>query len=915
MGQTTSLGFGRLLTEPKTEAYKSIKWVKRDSVIMNPMTNVAVFEQKGVEFPEDWSLNAINIVAQKYFTGSPGTKERESSLKHLIDRVADTITRQGLQEGYFDNEDEAENYKQELKYILATQRAAFNSPVWFNIGAKERSQQASACFILGIEDTMPAILNWYKEEGMIFKGGSGSGVNLSPIRASVEKLGKSAGTASGPLSFMRGADASAGAIKSGGKTRRAAKMVILNVDHPDVEEFIWCKAIEERKARALQDAGFDMSLDGRDSFSVQYQNANNSVRVTDEFMQAVLDDADWDLKAVKDGATVKTVKARDLFRQFSEAAWECADPGMQFDTTINKWHTAPNAGRINASNPCSEYMHLDNSACNLASINLLKYLKEDSTFDIDAFKHTVEVMFTAQEILVGYSEYPTEGITKNARAYRELGLGYANLGALLMAQGLPYDSEEGRAQAAAITALMTGHAYATSAKMAKRVGPFAGYHKDREAMINVIKMHRSAVSEINASLVSEELLSAAAQSWDEAVELAELYGVRNSQASVLAPTGTIGLMMDCDTTGIEPDLGLVKIKKLVGGGTMSIVNQTVPRALKALGYTTKQAKEIVEYIDSEKTITGAPNLKKEHLNVFACSMGDNPIHYMGHVKMMSAVQPFISGAISKTVNMPEEATVEDIENLHIEAWKLGLKAVAIYRDNCKVGQPLSMAKKEGDKEEVKASVDSEKIIVKGAVRRKLPKMRSAKTFSFSVAGSKGYVTVGEFEDGTPGEVFMKIAKQGSTLAGVMDALAISVSYGLQYGVPLKSYVHGLTNMAFAPSGITDDTEIRTAASLVDYIFKRLGKSYLSFDDQLELGLVSPESYMDQQTTLLENQNVEEKEQQSIESFTVAVEESAKIDSKLKHDDTAPICYNCGNQTQKAGSCYVCSSCGSTTGCS
>lgn len=915
MGQTTSLGFGRLLTEPKTEAYKSIKWVKRDSVIMNPMTNVAVFEQKGVEFPEDWSLNAINIVAQKYFTGSPGTKERESSLKHLIDRVADTITRQGLQEGYFDNEDEAENYKQELKYILATQRAAFNSPVWFNIGAKERSQQASACFILGIEDTMPAILNWYKEEGMIFKGGSGSGVNLSPIRASVEKLGKSAGTASGPLSFMRGADASAGAIKSGGKTRRAAKMVILNVDHPDVEEFIWCKAIEERKARALQDAGFDMSLDGRDSFSVQYQNANNSVRVTDEFMQAVLDDADWDLKAVKDGETVKTVKARDLFRQFSEAAWECADPGMQFDTTINKWHTAPNAGRINASNPCSEYMHLDNSACNLASINLLKYLKEDSTFDIDAFKHTVEVMFTAQEILVGYSEYPTEGITKNARAYRELGLGYANLGALLMAQGLPYDSEEGRAQAAAITALMTGHAYATSAKMAKRVGPFAGYHKDREAMINVIKMHRSAVSEINASLVSEELLSAAAQSWDEAVELAELYGVRNSQASVLAPTGTIGLMMDCDTTGIEPDLGLVKIKKLVGGGTMSIVNQTVPRALKALGYTTKQAKEIVEYIDSEKTITGAPHLKKEHLNVFACSMGDNPIHYMGHVKMMSAVQPFISGAISKTVNMPEEATVEDIENLHIEAWKLGLKAVAIYRDNCKVGQPLSMAKKEGDKEEVKASVDSEKIIVKGAVRRKLPKMRSAKTFSFSVAGSKGYVTVGEFEDGTPGEVFMKIAKQGSTLAGVMDALAISVSYGLQYGVPLKSYVHGLTNMAFAPSGITDDTEIRTAASLVDYIFKRLGKSYLSFDDQLELGLVSPESYMDQQTTLLENQNVEEKEQQSIESFTVAVEESAKTDSKFKHDDTAPICYNCGNQTQKAGSCYVCSSCGSTTGCS
>ena len=913
MGQTTSLGFGRLFTQPKTEAYKSLKWVKRDSVIMNPMTNIAVFEQKDVEFPDNWSLNAINIVAQKYFTGTPGTKERESSLKHLIDRVADTITRQGLQEGYFDNDDEAEDYRQELKYILATQRAAFNSPVWFNIGAKERSQQASACFILGIEDTMPAILNWYKEEGMIFKGGSGSGVNLSPIRASVEKLGKSAGTASGPLSFMRGADASAGAIKSGGKTRRAAKMVILNVDHPDIEEFIWCKAIEERKARTLQEAGFDMSLDGKDSFSVQYQNANNSVRVTDDFMQAVVDDADWDLRGVKTGEPTKTIKARELFRQISEAAWECADPGMQFDTTINKWHTSPNAGRINASNPCSEYMHLDNSACNLASINLLKYLNEDNTFDIEAFKHTVEVIFTAQEILVGYSEYPTEKITKNARAYRELGIGYANLGALLMAQGLPYDSDEGRAQAAAITALMTGHAYATSAKMARRVGPFAGFHKDREAMLNVLKMHRAEVSHINASLVAEELLSAAAQAWDEAVELSELYGVRNSQASVLAPTGTIGLMMDCDTTGIEPDLGLVKIKKLVGGGTMSIVNQTVPRALAALGYTSKQVKEIVAYIDTEKTITGAPHLKKEHHNVFACSMGDNPIHYMGHVKMMSAVQPFISGAISKTVNMPEDVTVEDVENLHIEAWKLGLKAVAIYRDNCKVGQPLSMAKKEGTEETAKESAIEDKIVVKGTIRKKLPKMRNAKTFSFSVAGSKGYVTVGEFEDGTPGEIFMKIAKQGSTLAGVMDALAISVSYGLQYGVPLKSYVHGLTNMSFAPSGITDDAEIRTAASLVDYIFKRLGRSYLSFDDQLELGLVSPESFMEQQTTLLEETVVAN---QSVETQAIQVNlpETAKT-TMTKNDDTAPICYNCGNQTQKAGSCYVCSSCGSTTGCS
>ena len=657
------------------------------------MTNTPVFEQRGVEFPEGWSQNAINIVAQKYFSGTPGTSDRETSLKHLVDRVADTITRHGMQEGYFESASEAEDYREELKYILATQRAAFNSPVWFNIGAQERSQQASACFILGVDDSMPSILNWYTEEGLIFKGGSGSGVNLSQIRSSKERLGKSAGTASGPLSFMRGADSSAGAIKSGGKTRRAAKMVILNADHPDIEAFIWCKAIEERKAWVLQENGFDMMLDGKDSFSVQYQNANNSVRVSDEFMQAVVDDSEWNLKAVTTGNTLKTLSARQLMRQIAEATWECADPGMQFDTTVNRWHTTPNAGRINGSNPCSEYMHLDNSACNLASINLLKYLDQDGTFDIKAFVHTVEVMFTAQEILVGYSEYPTEKITKNARAYRELGIGYANLGALLMALGLPYDSDEGRALAAAITALMTGHSYATSSRIARVVGPFAGFHKDREAMLNVLRMHREEVSKIDASHVPEELLSAAASSWDEAVELGELYGVRNSQASLLAPTGTIGLMMDCDTTGIEPDLGLVKVKKLVGGGTMHIVNQTVPRALRVLGYSPSQVEEIVSYIDTEKTIIGAPGLKDDHKNVFACSMGDNAIHYLGHVKMMAAVQPFLSGAISKTVNMPEDVTVDDVEQLHIDAWRLGLKSVAIYRDNCKVGQPLSMAKK------------------------------------------------------------------------------------------------------------------------------------------------------------------------------------------------------------------------------
>lgn len=931
MAQTTILARRRFFTPAKSKGYDQLKWVTRDSVIMNPASGKPVFEQKDVEFPEGWSLNAINIVAQKYFTGTPGSDERESSLKHLIDRVVDTITRQGIQEGYF-SEAEAEDFREELKYILATQRAAFNSPVWFNIGAPGRSQQASACFILAVEDTMPSILNWYKEEGMIFKGGSGSGINISSLRSSVEKLGKSAGTASGPLSFMRGADASAGAIKSGGKTRRAAKMVILNADHPDVEDFIWCKAIEERKARVLQEAGYDMSLDGKDIFSVQYQNANNSVRVTDEFMQAVVDNSDWDLKAVTNGEAVKTVRARDLFRQISEAAWECADPGMQFDTTINRWHTTPKAGRINGSNPCSEYMHLDNSACNLASINLLKYLNEDGSFDIEAFRHTVELVFTAQEILVGYSEYPTENITKNAKAYRELGLGYANLGAMLMAMGLPYDSDEGRAIAAAITALMTGHAYATSARLAGRVGPFKGYNKDRDGMTRVLKMHREAVSAIDAGLVSEELLSAAASAWDEAVELGQLHGVRNAQASVLAPTGTIGLMMDCDTTGIEPDLGLVKFKKLVGGGTMNIVNQTVPRALKVLGYTKAQIDDIVSHIDVEKTIEGAPHLKEEHYDVFSCSMGYNPIHYMGHVKMMSAVQPFISGAISKTVNMPEDATVEDVEQLHIESWKLGLKAVAIYRDNCKVAQPLSMAKKGGNannEQEPAATVTTEavndKFIVKGAVRRPLPRVRNSKTFSFKVADSKGYVTVGEYEDSTPGEVFINFSKHGSTLRGIMDAFAISVSHGLQYGVPLKTYVSAFMNTSFAPAGITDDPDIRTASSITDYIFRRLAFTYLPFDDRLELGLASLDDLpTDEQTSLLNDMPImdlpEDKGSTPVETIptplaTTGTSQPAASAKPAMADDTAPLCYNCGNQTQKAGSCYVCTSCGSTTGCS
>ncbi len=939
MGQTTDSGVRRLFTEPKSKGYDALTWVKRDSLLKNPFTNEVVFEQKEVEIPESWSMNALNIVAQKYFTGTPGDKDRETSLKHLIDRVVDTVTRQGQQEGYFDSNAEAETFREELKYILASQRAAFNSPVWFNIGAADRAQQASACFILGVDDTMPSILQWYTDEGMIFKGGSGSGVNISSIRSSVEKLGKSAGTASGPLSFMRGADASAGAIKSGGKTRRAAKMVILNSDHPDVEEFIWCKAIEERKARVLQEAGYDMSLDGKDIFSVQYQNANNSVRVTDDFMQAVVDDKDWDLKAIKDGRTVRTVKARNLFRQFAEAAWECADPGMQFDTVINKWHTTPNAGRINGSNPCSEYMHLDNSACNLASINLLKYMNDDFSFDIESFKHTVELIFTAQEILVGYSVYPTERITKNAKAYRELGIGYANLGALLMAQGLPYDSNEGRAQAAAITALLTGHSYATSAKMARKVGPFAGFHKDRDGMLNVLRMHREAVDHIDPSMVSEDLLSAATTAWDEAVELGELYGVRNSQASVLAPTGTIGLMMDCDTTGIEPDLGLVKVKKLVGGGTMSIVNQTVPRALRALGYTDEQVTDIIAYIDTEKTILGAPHLQKEHEPVFACSMGDNSIHYLGHVKMMAAVQPFLSGAISKTVNMPETATVEDVEQLHIDAWNMGLKAIAIYRDNCKVAQPLSMAKKDGDEKKPAEAVapavaaatvtDDSRIVVKGAVRRLLPRKRNSRTYRFVLADLKGFFTVGEYPDGTPGELFISVSRQGSTLAGLMDSFAISMSHGLQYGVPLKSYVKTLRGMSFAPFGITDDDEIRTASSITDYIIRRLALDYLSFDDKLELGLADLDDMPDAQTSLLEEQPVETAVTQQVSepagidgseptSQPMAPMAAAAAEAEKKSavtDSTAPLCYNCGNQTQRSGSCYVCSSCGSTTGCS
>ncbi|MFN8038946.1 MAG: vitamin B12-dependent ribonucleotide reductase [Acidimicrobiales bacterium] len=935
--EQAGIGIRRHFTTKGVHPYDEVRWERRDARITNYRDGSVAFEQLGVEFPVDWSVNATNIVAQKYFRGTLGTPERESSLRQVADRVVDTITDWGERDGYFVDADEAAAFSDELKHLIVTQKAAFNSPVWFNIGVKGVPQQASACFILAVDDTMDSILNWYVEEGTIFKGGSGSGINLSKIRSSVELL-KGGGTASGPVSFMRGADASAGTIKSGGKTRRAAKMVILNADHPDVEEFIWCKANEERKAHALAAAGFDMSLDGKDITSVQYQNANNSVRVTDEFMQAVVDDADWNLRAVTTGEVVKTVRARDLMRQFAQASWECADPGMQFDTTINRWHTAATTGRINGSNPCSEYMHIDNSACNLASLNLLKFLGDDDVFDVDGFRHAVEVVFTAQEILVGNADYPTEAIGANSRRFRQLGLGYANLGALLMALGLPYDSDGGRALAAAITALMTGHAYATSARTAARMGPFAGYAENEEHMLRVLDMHRAEAAKVDEELVPHELLAAAQRSWDDACDVAALYGVRNSQASVLAPTGTIGLMMDCDTTGIEPDLGLVKIKKLVGGGTMSIVNQTVPRALRNLGYTEGQVDAIVEYIDEHKTILGAPALKAEHVPVFACSMGDNVIHYLGHVKMMGAVQPFISGAISKTVNMPEEATVEEVEQLHIDAWKLGLKAVAIYRDNCKVAQPLATAKKDGEADDAPVAAATqvvEKIvekIVHEPIRQRLPRTRSSRTFEFRVADCKGFVTVGEYEDGRPGEIFVKVSKQGSTLAGIMDAFAIAISHGLQYGVPLRSYVEAFTGMRFEPAGMTDDPDIRIANSLMDYLFRRLAIMYLSPEERAELNIFTTAERMQPTLPGVEETVVETRQGSDVAADPPSIPSASELAAQMHAEATsqpatfiekpanarpsdAPICMQCGVQMVRAGSCHACPSCGSTSGCS
>lgn len=908
--------FERTFTTAGVHPYDELEWELRDAVLTNWRDGSVSFEQRGVEFPTSWSMMATQIVSQKYFRGTLGTPERERSVRQMVDRVADTITGWGIDGGYFADDESAEIFNAELKHLLVNQKAAFNSPVWFNVGVEEKPQ-CSACFILSVEDTMSSILNWYVEEGTIFKGGSGSGINLSTIRSSKEQL-KGGGESSGPVSFMRGADASAGTIKSGGKTRRAAKMVILNVDHPDVEEFIWTKAREEKKIRVLREAGFDMDLDGSDYSSVQYQNANNSVRVTDEFMRAYENDEEFALRAVTTGEVVETKPARDIMRQFAQAAWECADPGMQYDTTINDWHTSPESGRINGSNPCSEYMHLDNSACNLASLNLKKFYDyEAGRFDVASYERAVEVVFTAQEIIVGYSSYPTEKIGQNAIDFRELGLGYANLGGLLMSIGLPYDSDEGRAWAGALTALMTGAAYRTSAELAKVKGPHNGYRKNESAMLRVIGKHRAAVDDIDPRPVPRDLLDAARGAWDAALAIGEEHGYRNAQATVLAPTGTIGLMMDCDTTGIEPDLGLVKLKKLVGGGSIVIVNQTVPQALRHLGYTEEQVEAIVAYIDENKTIHGAPALREEHTKVFQCAMGDDTIHYMGHVRMMAAAQPFISGAISKTVNLPETATVEEVEQLHVDAWKLGIKAIAIYRDNCKVAQPLSVSKKD----DAKVDADAQATVVETVnvpTRRKLPKTRPSQTISFGVGDATGYITAGEYPGDGLGEIFVKLGKQGSTLSGLLDAFAISVSIGLQYGVPLETYVSKFMNMRFEPAGMTDDEEVRFATSIVDYVARKLALEYLPYETRDRLGIYS----VAERTASLDAEYGTAPQLGGAEAVAApapaAPERSAPAGfagSSVPVDADAPMCLECGIKMQRAGACHVCESCGATSGCS
>ncbi len=919
----------RHFTADGTHPYDTVRWERFDASITNAVDGSVAFSQPDVEFPADWSPTAVNIVAQKYFRGTLGTPEREQSLRQVIDRVAGTITRWAAGDGYFASPDEEAIFEAELAWLLVHQRVAFNSPVWFNIGVKGVPQQASACFILAVDDEMESILDWYVTEGRIFKGGSGAGVNLSALRASCEPL-SGGGTASGPVSFMRGADASAGTIRSGGKTRRAAKMVLLDADHPDVEAFVWCKAREERKARALAAAGFDMDVDGADSFSVQYQNANNSVRLPDEFMEAVAADGTWQLRARTTGEVSAVMRARDLLGQIAQAAWECADPGVQFSTTINSWHTAPAHGPISASNPCSEYVHLDNSACNLASVNLLPFFGDQagSDFDIEGFRQAVRITFIAQDVLVSHADYPTALIGDTSRRFRQLGLGFTNLGALLMAAGVPYDSPQARALAASLTALMCGEAYATSADLAERLGAFDGFDANADAMCGVLGRHHDSLDGIEPCTdpadagagmagLAEDLRAAARARWRHAIAGCESHGVRNSQATVIAPTGTISFMMDCDTTGIEPDLGLVKHKKLVGGGDLRIVNSTVPVALNRLGYSLSEIADIEAHILATGHIADAPHLADAHRAVFACSIGDGAISPQGHVAMMAACQPFVSGAISKTVNLPESASAGDIEDLIVESWRLGLKAVAIYRDNCKVSQPLSVgpATSSAAAPAIGASAQGAAASAAAALggaavppRNRLPRSRQSRTFSFRVTDCHGYMTVGEYDDGRPGEIFLTVAKQGSTLAGIMDAFAISVSHGLQYGVPLRSYVEAFTNMRFEPAGLTDDPELRIATSIVDYIFRRLALEYLSFEERTELGVLSVDERTDPPLPGLESATVES----AIGAEPAPDPPSHRSEARGYAD--APLCMTCGDRMVRAGSCFACRSCGATSGC-
>jgi ribonucleoside-diphosphate reductase alpha chain len=893
------LSFRRYFTKQGRHPFDEMTWEMR-SAIINDEKGQPVFEQHGIEVPTTWSQTATNIVASKYFRGQVGAPDRESSVRRLIARVVDTIVGWAEKQGYFATAEDLRNFSDELTHLLVQQKAAFNSPVWFNVGIEERPQ-ASACFINSVDDKMESILGLAKTEGMLFKYGSGTGSNLSSIRSSKEPLA-GGGTASGPVSFMRGYDAFAGVIKSGGKTRRAAKMVILNVDHPDVEEFITCKADEEKKAWALIEAGYDGAFNVRGGAydSVFFQNANHSVRVTDDFMRAVAEDREWHTRYVLSGEVCETFRARDLMRKMAEAAWQCGDPGLQYDTTINDWHTSPNSGRINASNPCSEYVYLDDTACNLSSLNLMRFRREDGEFDAEAFAAACRTMITAQEILVDNAGYPTPAIDRNSHDYRPLGLGYANLGVLLMDRGLPYDSEGGRAHAAAITALMHGEAYAQSARVAAAMGPFAGYAKNAEPMLRVIDKHRQHAHMIDSTLVPRELLQSALAVWDEAYSLGVQHGYRNGQVTVLAPTGTIGFMMDCDTTGIEPDIALVKYKKLVGGGVMKIVNQSVPGVLAKLGYSTSEVQDIVRYIDEKEMIEGAPHLKDEHLAVFDCAFppasGKRSIHYMGHIKMMAAVQPFLSGAISKTVNMPADSTPEDIAHAYAESWRLGLKAVAVYRDGCKRSQPLSTSRDEGKPAApVAAAVEAPR-----PARRKLPDERRAITHKFSIAGHEGYITVGMYEDGKPGEIFLVMAKEGSTISGLMDAFATSISMSLQYGVPLETLVEKFSHVRFEPSGFTKNQEIPYAKSITDYIFRWLASKFLSAEQKEAVGVQAIEGRSEPAATP--------------GASTVPVKMPAGA-STFRSQADAPSCHYCGSIMTRNGSCYRCANCGSTSGCS